>query len=107
MDHRVKPGDDDFNWSEEHCEERLVRRSSTSEGGSDFARASSGLRLRTETPGVLRSGFPSPALPATKSPVRRRPAPSPARDRKSTRLNSSHGSISYAGVGVIKKKMQE
>ena len=45
-----------------------------------FARASSGLRLRTETPGVLRSGFPSPALPATKSPVRRRPAPSPARD---------------------------
>ena len=80
MDHRVKPGDDDFNWSEDHCEERLVRRSSTSEGGSDFARASSGLRLRTETPGVLRSGFPSPALPATKSPVRRRPAPSPAGD---------------------------
>jgi hypothetical protein len=46
----------------------------------DLARASSGLRRRTETPGVLRSGFPSPALPATKSPVRRRPAPSPAGD---------------------------
>src|SRR6266852_3560731 len=27
------------------------------------------------------------------------------RDRKSTRLNSSHGSISYAGFGLKKKKM--
>ena len=37
MDHRVKPGDDDLNWDNGHCEERLVRRSSTSEGGSDEA----------------------------------------------------------------------
>jgi hypothetical protein len=37
MDHRVKPGDDDLNWHDRHCEERLVRRSATSEGGSDEA----------------------------------------------------------------------
>src|SRR5438128_8190095 len=35
-------------------------------------------------------------------PARRDPAP-PVRDRKSTRLNSSHGSISYA-VFCLKKK---
>src|SRR5438128_12579346 len=44
---------------------------------------------------------------------RRRPSPAPARldaahprDRKSTRLNSSHGSISYAVFCLKKKKKQ-
>src|SRR2546429_5864168 len=56
--------------------------------------------------------FRSPVLRATASPHRwrRRPAPArlpepfaPRRDRKSTRLNSSHGYISYA-VFCLKKK---
>src|SRR6266542_224743 len=34
----------------------------------------------------------------------RRTRPSPGRDRKSTRLNSSHGSISYAVFCLKKKK---
>src|SRR6266852_6831200 len=33
--------------------------------------------------------------------------PAPARDRKSTRLNSSHGSISYAVFCLIKKKSKK
>src|SRR6266436_7440049 len=48
---------------------------------------------------------PSPALLATCSP--RRPgsrAPRSRRDRKSTRLNSSHGYISYAVFCLKKKK---
>src|SRR5947209_10646826 len=48
-------------------------------------------RSRTEQP--LRSGPPPPPAPA----------PQPARDRKSTRLNSSHANISYA-VFCLKKK---
>src|SRR2546429_6561306 len=35
-----------------------------------------------------------------------RPAPLPVRDRKSTRLNSSHGYISYAVFCLKKKKKQ-
>src|SRR5699024_12634542 len=40
---------------------------------------------------------------ADRSPIRPRASPSAARDRKSTRLNSSHVSISYA-VFCLKKK---
>src|SRR2546422_1630418 len=39
----------------------------------------------------------------TRSPHRARPSSSRSRDRKSTRLNSSHGYISYA-VFCLKKK---
>src|SRR6476620_12176123 len=46
------------------------------------------------------SGRPAPAWPESRSPV---PATSTARDRKSTRLNSSHANISYA-VFCLKKK---
>src|SRR5687768_17709314 len=43
---------------------------------------------------------PRPALPPAENPWQ------PARDRKSTRLNSSHGYISYA-VFCLKKKRNE
>src|SRR5208282_4004002 len=49
--------------------------------------------------------FRSPALPRLQGveALRRGHFRGPARDRKSTRLNSSHGSISYA-VFCLKKK---
>src|SRR5687768_17916829 len=47
--------------------------------------------------------FRSPPPCGRRRPGRRRRAPSPGRDRKSTRLNSSHGYISYA-VFCLKKK---
>src|SRR5207245_3350706 len=54
---------------------------------------------------------PDPRVPAdssrrrTRSPHPPRRPPAPSGDRKSTRLNSSHGSISYA-VFCLKKKKQ-
>src|SRR5438309_5118610 len=59
--------------------------------------------------------FRSPAPPAPRPATRRPPVasgtgseesppPRPARDRKSTRLNSSHSSISYAVFCLKKKK---
>src|SRR5437868_15532592 len=51
--------------------------------------------------GVRTSGFAAPALTPTPTPIR--PIPTRPRDRKSTRLNSSHVSISYA-VFCLKKK---
>src|SRR5207245_5395829 len=54
---------------------------------------------RRRGPAVLGGGGPS-------APGLRRPGGARARDRKSTRLNSSHGSISYA-VFCLKKKKEE
>src|SRR6266542_4709699 len=56
-----------------------------------------------------RSSDLSQALPRRSSPCSNarnegRTAARSGLDRKSTRLNSSHGSISYAVVGLIKKK---
>src|SRR3712207_7411269 len=45
-------------------------------------------------------GSPSPG----RAPPRSRPRPGPPRDRKSTRLNSSHANISYAVFCLKKKK---
>src|SRR5690348_7900890 len=57
-----------------------------------------------------RTVFPAPPVVASVSPFFRLPggtyAMNPARDRKSTRLNSSHPSISYA-VFCLKKKSRE
>src|SRR2546430_7795261 len=50
------------------------------------------IRLRLWTPGVLGR------------PTRRGPTPPVVRDRKSTRLNSSHSQISYAVFCLKKKK---
>src|SRR2546422_8554306 len=63
------------------------------------------------------SAAPDRAHPATRSPPNAAisaasaatppsPQPQPAQDRKSTRLNSSHGYISYA-VFCLKKKKKE
>src|SRR2546422_8391277 len=60
-------------------------------------------------------GSPAPRAgdfrPPAAAPPRTRPAPSPpprdARDRKSTRLNSSHGYISYAVFCLKKKKKKK
>src|SRR5689334_25420677 len=51
----------------------------------------------------------APAGPAASSRARMRTRPSPAReeDRKSTRLNSSHSSISYAVFCLKKKKKKK
>src|SRR5438128_7544158 len=71
-------------------------------------RSSDLLRLRGSRP--RRAGAPRPpprgrvpAAPARHSPPRWRSR----RDRKSTRLNSSHGSISYAVFCLKKKKKQK
>src|SRR5207248_7316498 len=67
-------------------------------------------------PGTARrrgTGCPTPRSPATAAPAARgqrapgrtaRPATSPDGDRKSTRLNSSHRTISYAVFCLKKKK---
>src|SRR2546429_5513814 len=47
------------------------------------------------SPQTTRSFVPAPAVPST---------PAGSRDRKSTRLNSSHGYISYAVFCLKKKK---
>src|SRR5436190_9481266 len=55
---------------------------------------------RKPTPArAQRSAFPSPS-----TSVEPRPSSSPASDRKSTRLNSSHTVISYAVFCLKKKK---
>src|SRR6266487_3397576 len=48
----------------------------------------------------------APVDPAARRPTRRRPRNARTRDRKSTRLNSSHPSISYA-VFCLKKKIRQ
>src|SRR5438128_8111468 len=54
---------------------------------------------------LFRSSHAVPDRPAPGRRVReRRGEPVPERDRKSTRLNSSHGSISYAVFCLKKKK---
>src|SRR5206468_13107308 len=60
--------------------------------------------------GSARSGTATPQTcpargspPADRTPVPTHPVPHPRRDRKSTRLNSSHDQISYA-VFCLKKK---
>src|SRR2546429_5671391 len=58
-----------------------------------------------DAPGVARGAGGKEAHRATAEPRRRRRQPIPSRDRKSTRLNSSHGYISYA-VFCLKKKTQ-
>src|SRR5687768_18603705 len=49
---------------------------------------------------------PGPSSRRGSAPVRRRRAADRLRDRKSTRLNSSHGYISYAVFCLKKKKVQ-
>src|SRR2546429_6142449 len=61
-------------------------------------------------PGVLgsrggRAGGALPARPDAQQPRFRRPGDAPGGDRKSTRLNSSHGYISYAVFCLKKKKI--
>src|SRR3712207_9339313 len=56
-------------------------------------------RVRRRGPGARPPDRPTDAV------HRRRPAPDQRRDRKSTRLNSSHANISYA-VFCLKKKKQ-
>src|SRR2546422_7146227 len=52
-----------------------------------------------------RSASPPPPSPRRPAATRARPTPgAPAGDRKSTRLNSSHGYISYAVFCLKKKK---
>src|SRR2546422_8310257 len=54
---------------------------------------------------LFRSGFPGPPAPARSRAERSCPRPCRAGlDRKSTRLNSSHGYISYAVFCLKKKK---
>src|SRR5699024_12219417 len=68
-------------------------------------------RVVTATSSVVagRSGrsAPRPASPSRSFPASPRPCPSPPSDRKSTRLNSSHVSISYAVFCLKKKTKQE
>src|SRR6266852_7208045 len=71
-----------------------------------FFQAEDGIRYATVT-GVQTCALPisrssnrGHSLPTSPSTA----APRSARDRKSTRLNSSHGSISYAVVCLKKKK---
>src|SRR5438128_4776816 len=55
-------------------------------------------------PGVHRHGVDERHHPPATPGLRNRDSPGPAGDRKSTRLNSSHGSISYAVFCLKKKK---
>src|SRR2546427_5733333 len=52
----------------------------------------------------LAQRVPAAAGPADRGHRRVQPAHAPARDRKSTRLNSSHSQISYAVFCLKKKK---
>src|SRR2546429_5436963 len=61
--------------------------------------------VRRHLPGILSSSPPNPRRARIRTPVRSQPALFPFRkDRKSTRLNSSHGYISYAVFCLKKKK---
>src|SRR5207247_3711520 len=62
--------------------------------------APAGTRRRTDRPSRRRAGTPSGAAHS-------RPSPARGRDRKSTRLNSSHEWISYAVFCLKKKKPQK
>src|SRR5205809_5893008 len=55
----------------------------------------------------LTGAMKEPRSPLTAMYRVRRPTNPPARDRKSTRLNSSHGYISYAVFCLKKKKQQK
>src|SRR3712207_8501800 len=66
---------------------------------SPDARPPSGRAVEGQAPGVLER----PADPEAGGRGRRADHPPPGRDRKSTRLNSSHANISYA-VFCLKKK---
>src|SRR5687768_17958402 len=55
-------------------------------------------------PGESRPGESRPGPPKRGLPKQRQPTPGQAQDRKSTRLNSSHGYISYAVFCLKKKK---
>src|SRR5690348_17493041 len=71
---------------------------------SPSARSSGNDRAVRSARGSTRSSTGSARAPSTSSSVRARAPDSPARDRKSTRLNSSHPSISYAVFCLKKKK---
>src|SRR2546422_1519106 len=77
---------------------RRDRRSSTVELRS--AEDGVGLRRRTEPVNLL----PSHACPTIPTVSVLEDPPTPRADRKSTRLNSSHGYISYAVFCLKKKK---
>src|SRR2546422_8370774 len=67
-------------------------------------------RSRPPTPGNQNESAGIVASPATRESlnvVSRRSAPAPPEDRKSTRLNSSHGYISYAVFCLKKKKIHK
>src|SRR5207245_11157352 len=65
------------------------------------------ISARTRKASTWASEVSSRRAPPTKSRFRKTSIPAKAsRDRKSTRLNSSHGSISYA-VFCLKKKIKE
>src|SRR5215217_1901754 len=61
-----------------------------------------GAATRAVDRGLSRRGRAAGRIPA--APERPRGPPAPARDRKSTRLNSSHANISYAVFCLKKKK---
>src|SRR5207245_9436706 len=56
---------------------------------------------------AAQDGAPGALAPGALVPVRRVPEELAPADRKSTRLNSSHGSISYAVFCLKKKKKQK
>src|SRR5207302_9762211 len=66
-------------------------------------RSSDLAELRRALPAQLRSGG-SPQGTDRRAPAADRPPPAGLRDRKSTRLNSSHVKISYAVFCLKKKK---
>src|SRR5207249_6539572 len=55
---------------------------------------------------MLRTQLPLVCMPCRGARARSRPTSGPASDRKSTRLNSSHVSISYAVFCLKKKESQ-
>src|SRR2546422_7707915 len=70
-------------------------------------------RGRPDRPGIGGGGLPRAAVRQARRPVRSRDSPArrdgadDLRDRKSTRLNSSHGYISYAVFCLKKKKKKQ
>src|SRR2546422_3463756 len=75
-----------------------------------FRSITAGTRAATfsaSTPLPVRESIGNPSRPTTttaSTPARRLSASTTSRDRKSTRLNSSHGYISYAVFCLKKKK---
>src|SRR6266542_6236416 len=62
------------------------------------------LSLHDALPISTRAARSCTCTSTSSSPASTSPSPCPRRDRKSTRLNSSHGSISYAVFCLKKKK---